>query len=346
MTFSEIKIERFRGIKTCTLTDLGMVNLFFGRNNCGKSTLLEGLMLISSPSNPSLPFTLNSLRNLASFDEEDIKANFYLTDTEKPIYLKGRGALSRDVYITMLQSHTSSISLEELKMTDSKQPCKRYGLQIEFYNGNSDEKYYSRLTVDNDKTGATSYTTSYKESLHAEYIPSGYMQIGINSKLANIITNKQESEILSALRILEPRIKDIQLVGKRIMIDMGLPTRLPINLLGDGVRKVLSIIVSIYNAANGVLLVDEIDNGLHYSVMPKFWEVVLTTCKKTNTQMFISTHSMDMVKALVHSLKALDDNAPKVSAYKLIKKEDDELVALLYDREHLSYTVEQEMEIR
>lgn len=106
------------------------------------------------------------------------------------------------------------------------------------------------------------------------------MQIGIDNKLVNIITNKKDSEILNALRILEPRIKYIQFVGKRIMIDMGLHTRLSINLLRDGVRNVLSIIASIHNVANGVLLIDEIDNGLHYSVMPKLWKVVLATCKK------------------------------------------------------------------
>lgn len=52
-----------------------------------------------------------------------------------------------------------------------------------------------------------------------------------------------------------------------------------------------------------------------------------------------------MVRALVHSLKVLDENAPKVSAYKLKKKKDDELVAFLCDREHLIYAVDFEMEI-
>lgn len=82
--------------------------------------------------------------------------------------------------------------------------------------------------------------------------------------MTEIIQNKQEKEIVEALQIVEPRITDVQLVGKRVMVDVGLPTRLPINVLGDGVRKVLAVILSIYTCRNGVLIIDELDNGLHF----------------------------------------------------------------------------------
>lgn len=93
-------------------------------------------------------------------------------------------------------------------------------------------------------------------------------------------------------------------------------------------------------------MVDEIDNGLHYSVMPKLWNVILQTCKKLNTQMFVSTHSIDMVKALVSAMSEIDVQDNDVSAFKLMKKSDDELVALRYGIKELSYSIEQELEVR
>ncbi len=346
MIYTDIKIEKFRGIRVCELEKLGLVNLFFGKNNCGKSSLLEALFLMSGPSNPTLPIVLNNMRNLMSFNEEDLKADFYLANSENIIHLQSKGEQARDIRISMIESHSKQVALDQLNQMNSEQAGKRYGFKINFNIGENGGQHHTELIVTDENTGKASTDTSYKESMYAEYIPSGYMNVGINDKLAQIIKNKQESEILEALRIVEPKIKDIQLVGQKIMVDIGLPTRLPVNVLGDGVRKVLSILISIYNTQNGVLMVDEIDNGLHYSVMYKLWDVILQTCKKTNTQMFISTHSMDMVKALVASFKQTTHTNPQVSAYKLIKKEDDELVALRYSEEQLSYTVEQEIEIR
>ena len=163
--------------------------------------------------------------------------------------------------------------------------------------------------------------------------------------MTEIIQNKQEKEIVEALQIVEPRITDVQLVGKRVMVDVGLPTRLPINVLGDGVRKVLAVILSIYTCRNGVLIIDELDNGLHFSVMPQLWEVILYMCQKHHTQIFASTHSMDLVKSLV---KAIGKSAqmPQIASYKLIRKADDELVALRYSAEELSYAIKQEIEVR
>lgn len=82
MKYTEITIHNYRGIRTCKLKNLGLVNVLFGKNNCGKSSILEAVFLMSGPSNPTMPIIVNNLRNLTSFEEEDIKTDFLdLTQT-------------------------------------------------------------------------------------------------------------------------------------------------------------------------------------------------------------------------------------------------------------------------
>lgn len=346
MNFTEVNIRNFRGIRKSELKELGLVNLFFGKNNCGKSSLLEALFLMSGPSNPTMPIVVNNLRSLPSFAEDDIKVDFYRMDASNEIYISSKGEQEREVSIRMIESRNKQISLDQLNQMNSEHAGKRYGFKIEFsVNGDKKEHHTELIIADNDKARAIS-DNSYKESLYAEYIPSGYMLVNVNEKLAQVIKDKRETDIIDALRLIEPHIKDLQLLDKKIMVDIGLPSRLPINVLGDGVRKVLSVLLSIYNSENGVLMVDEIDNGLHYSIMPKLWKAILHACKKCNTQLFVSTHSIDMVKALVQSVRHGDADDISISSYKLIKKEDDELVALRYNKTDLSYTIQQEIEVR
>lgn len=349
MTYNSILIENFRGIKTCNVTELGLVNVFFGKNNCGKSSLLEALFLMSGPSNPVLPILVNNLRHLTSFSEEDILTDFYGLDSNNVIKILGSGIHNRDVRVSMIKSHTNQIDLDQLTQVNAEQSGKRYGLKVEYRVGDSEHSYHTELIIDPSKENKAlaKKDKGYKEEMRAEYIPSGNVLSQVTEKLSQIIIDKKETEVVEALRLLEPRIRDLQLVDKKIMVDIGFPSRLPINVLGDGVRKVLSILLAIHTASGGALMIDEIDNGLHYSVMPKLWEVIMHACKKQNTQLFVSTHSADLVRALVEvTNKEEEMDETSVSAYKLIKKDDDELVALRYDKKTLSYAITQEMEVR
>lgn len=346
MIYTDFSVENYRGIRQCVLHELEWVNLFFGKNNCGKSSLLESVFILSGPDNPILPILANKSRALDSLEETDLKIEFYQANPENSIRLNSRGEQSRQVAIQMIESHTQNISLEDLQHTSSERVGKRYGLKFNFSIGTEKEnKYHCELVVTEGKTGNVTTDKRYKEALYVEYIPSNHLQVNVEEKLMEVIKNKQENEIVEALRIVEPRITDLQLVGNRIMVDVGLPTRLPINVLGDGVRKVLAVVLSIYRCRNGVLIIDELDNGLHFSVMPRLWKVILYMCEKYHTQIFASTHSYDLVKSLSEIVEKSDEK-PRVASYKLIRKNDDELAALRYSAEELTYAIVQQMEVR
>jgi len=154
-----------------------------------------------------------------------------------------------------------------------------------------------------DQRPAVSFVTT--SSLSAEEVVS---------LLGRYVLNPEEGLLLSALRIIEKDIERIApiptssgghssfgLAGGRggVVIKVkNIQTRLPIGTMGDGIWRLLSLALALIRATNGVLLVDEIDTGLHYTVMEDMWRLVHGTAKRLNIQIFATTHSSDCWKAL------------------------------------------------
>ena len=346
--FRSIKIENFRGIRTSEIDDLSQVNLFFGKNNCGKSSVLEALFLVAGQSNPILPFNVNGFRGLTSFSEQDLAIDFYNL-VEGKISIAVDDEVPRSLEITAFHSKNNDISLSDMGAPGSQIPTASYGLRLNYKLG--DTSYSSHLLVskkEDDNNGKITIDKRYKESLYAEYLPSSFMQIAVAEKFAQVVADKQEQQIVNILRAIEPKINDMQLVGNNLLVDVGLERRLPPNVMGDGVRKLVSVILSIYRCRNGILLVDEIDNGFHYSVMSQMWKAVFMSAAINNTQVFITTHNIESMKEMIAMLSSEDNTSYRnmLSAYKLIKDKSDQVTGIKYKYEQIEYSIGQEMEIR
>ncbi len=95
---------------------------------------------------------------------------------------------------------------------------------------------------------------------------------------------------------------------------------LQLSYMGDGMSKLASIILAIGNAKDGVVLIDEIENGFHHSIMQKVWAAIDRAARHSNTQIFATTHSLECIIAahkafiegeqydlLVHRLDKIDN---------------------------------------
>jgi hypothetical protein len=136
--------------------------------------------------------------------------------------------------------------------------------------------------------------------------------------LGKVLLNPEEDLLTRALRIIEPDIDRIAAIpaaglpsaryyqpggssrGGVVVKIKGQEKRLPIGTMGDGIWRLLALALSLIRAEGGVLLVDEIDTGLHYSVMEDMWRLVYRTARRLNVQVFATTHSSDCWHALAH----------------------------------------------
>ena len=115
--------------------------------------------------------------------------------------------------------------------------------------------------------------------------------------------------------------------------------------MGDGLHRVLDVILRLVAVQDGFLLIDEFENGLHYSIHEKLWHLIFTVATERNVQVFVTTHSDDCVKAFTRvSLQSEE----KGVLYRLVRPETPEQAHFVrrYSEETLEEAEEADVEVR
>lgn len=347
--FHNIEINRLRGIKHSKIEGLKQINLFFGKNNCGKSSLLDAIFLISGISNPKLPLNVNIIRNYRRLEPSDMKLDFYSLDMSSPIVIKAENDETRELQISVVESSSSKVNLlGEDNNVASTDLDNKYGLVLKY---KVDEHAYESSIImshssNNSLEQRIKMPAHYKEKLTCRYLNPKYDFTTSIDGLVDVIKNKDEVFIVNALRLIEPNIKDFVLSQNDVLVDIGLDKRIPINMMGDGARKILSILTSIYECKNGIVLIDELSNGFHYSVMKGVWRAIVSVAKKNNVQIFATTHDLDSIKGLRDAAKSGEEYDDSIVCFKLQRTADYELKSYTYSLDSVDYSLTQEIEIR
>src|SRR5262249_39074687 len=113
-----------------------------------------------------------------------------------------------------------------------------------------------------------------------------------------------EERIVQCLQIVAP-IKRLTLVehpqrpGSRMAIVRlaGQEAPPPLASLGEAMGRVFQIALAMELArGKGVLLIDEVENGIHYTALPTLWRFIFEASRSYGVQVFATTHSWDCVE--------------------------------------------------
>jgi AAA15 family ATPase/GTPase len=120
--------------------------------------------------------------------------------------------------------------------------------------------------------------------------------------------------VIKALKIIEKKLSDVAFIDAtyrrgRVAIAKVSGEKVPFKSMGDGINRILYIILNMVNAQDGYLLIDEFENGLHYSVQKQVWEVIFTLAESLNVQVFATTHSSDCIQAFGSQWKDDEEKA-------------------------------------
>ena len=166
------------------------------------------------------------------------------------------------------------------------------------------------LDLNSQKRQAT-ISSSRQYHFSPNFVSVGSMTNQVISRLYNqIVLTSEEDLVLEAVRLLSPEIERIAAVGggadwpdiptnDGIFIRLaGIRNRIPIGSMGDGIWRMLGLALAVVHSQDGILLIDEVDTGLHYSVMEKMWRFLNECSLKFNVQIFATTHSLDCYQSL------------------------------------------------
>ncbi|HHY66502.1 MAG TPA: ATP-binding protein [Alicyclobacillus sp.] len=148
---------------------------------------------------------------------------------------------------------------------------------------------------------------------------------------------------MAGLRLIEPDVEKVEIedvIPSIWMKDIHSPVTLP--SLGHGTSRLFDLTLALANAAHGILLVDEIENGLHYSVQFGIWKLMVDTARRSNVQVFATTHSWECIEAFQ---AALQDRHASGYLIRLNRREQG-ITATVYDQEELAIIVHDHVEVR
>ena len=354
---TQIDIKGFKGFNHLHIPQLTRTTLVGGKNNTGKTSLLEAIFLFFDRINPQMvtnQFARRGVGVLPLVPETVWAPIFFDYQMEKKISIaikRGNSAETMEVafnknYIPpVVQAKKAGQEGHRQIRTDQKL-TPTYALDIAYKtNGTKDT---SHLLIGVEGLGLHVDKVQIKKgpvSIIAARSPVNPNEDA--EKYGKLDIMGKQAEILKFLQVIEPKLKSLSSVsiGNISMIhgDIGLSRKIPLSYMGEGVAKLLSIILAIANSQEGIVLIDEFENGIHYSVMQKVWEGIGLAAKDFNCQVIATTHSYECLTAAYNGFSG---NLQNDFSYLRLDKANGETTAKVFDYEMLKTAIDANMEVR
>ena len=316
--FSNIHIQHFKTFENFTAKDFKIINTITGDNNTGKTTLLEAIFLLSGYFDVGLIERLFSWRNLRLAEKGDLNYLFSHLQLNKKINIKGlynnnnininyQALLQKDGSISGIEAdfkyNGKGNGKSRLVYNPQKLDYSIPGLSIQqespfLINDNPNRNNSQKLEHINTKIFHSSFLPNQLELLgdFTEVMRQGKKEELI--KILNNLFRKDIMDIFNANNIIEILTKENQ-------------KSLPFTFLGGGMQKILPIFCTIVNGNRKVILIDEIENGLHYSKKKAVLYFLFKQAIEKKTQLFITTHDADTIEVINDILQEDEENKIK-----------------------------------
>lgn len=367
---STLHIRHFKNLEDLNISELSRINLISGKNNVGKTSLLEAIRLYIS--DYQLIEILNGRGEILPTSykgstDDLVKGNMVALASFFPnrnsIVNKSNTIIIRDGNDIMTIRFVFYLRQE----IESNGETYRRLVVIDNPDDYSDTDIYIGLEIDRTGVGAIRIPL-HRDFKHSRIFTDGnsiltgianlicvnynYDNSEFTPKLWDAITlTDKEDEVIKALRIVEPNIENLAFLENQYMRNRypvakvkGLSGRIPLKSMGDGINHILAIVLAIVNSENGCVIIDEIDNGLHYTVQKQLWSVIFSLAKSLNVQIFATTHSSDCISSFSKVLNEADNK--KEGCFIRLEQKNSKVTSTGYSPEELEIVAAQNIEIR
>lgn len=387
-------IQNFRGLEDFHVPKLGQVNLIVGKNNSGKSSVLEALRIYAGNGNRGM------LQEIAISHGEKFRHRETISDDDSDelpfqAFFTGRAFPKKDDVAIVIgeKSNTSErlqiehILLEQYEDNDTDESGSTFSrTRLRVVQKNSDDLFKDKLPIQDKeiisglrvKKGNRSVVINFEtlgprnrpypfdlsSAIPCSIVPTRFVSLDdLARNWDDIILTEHANFVKSALKKVSHDVEDFAFVEdtegeasyarrpsrRTVKVKIaGLNRAVPIDSLGEGLFRVLQLTLKIFPAKGGFLLIDEFENGLHYSVQESIWSLVFEQAKKLNVQVFATTHSLDCVKsfsAVAKERQDVDGVLFRVGKSAL-KSEAGKVIATVFDRDQLYNITQSDLEVR
>ena len=379
MMLKSLTIKNFRMLGDFEVAKLGRVNLIVGKNNSGKSTVLEPLRIYASNARPGVLARIARSHNertpgLASEADGPLPYEAFFSgrrfspDGDNTIFI-GQGSsdpdalrirygfsVEREEVVTIdgevdkrIRTHFIA-HRRDLQEEDEPVPCLRITRR--------NHGYRIRLMDAHPNFIASPFRA---HDLRCSHIPTQFVSLNeLADEWDRIALTADQAIIIEALQIITPEfegitfVKDTNASGARELQRTArvklakFDHPVPLNSLGDGIVRVFQLILKLFAARGGFFLIDEFGNGLHYSVQERVWSLLFRMAAALDIQVFATTHSWDCIESFARVAKAdIETEGLLFRVGQSVRTSElGRTIATVFDREQLHNITQTDVEVR
>lgn len=351
-----LKIRSFRGLSSLELDGLGTFNILLGANDVGKTSILEAIFLLSGSANMQLPLQIQTFRNYRVGELADLSALFHKLDFDQRITLEARYCDSTKLTLAISAPHEPLATKipSDVPPSDPSSSSVSSGRRYLRYDGAVQKATQQKplpfsgdLIERGDNLELTKMPDALANDLTAASFIGARFQYN-SSVIGEVIVEKKKDELLRYLRIINPRVEEIAVREDKAYLDIGLKKMMPLNMFGSGMIRAATILSLSILRAEQILLIDELENGLHYQAIPPLLKTLLKFSSEQHLQIFVTTHSREILKALkdVLSLPEFSSYRQTTNCYVLQRDKSGLVRSYKYEYRQYEHNIEHDIEIR
>ena len=391
LLLDSLQVKGFRAFEDLQIPKLGRVNLITGKNNVGKTCLLEALQVYARRGEPNV---LQSL--LVRRDETYHSGNMkpeerakFLADVRHIFYNRPSDEAKWEFVIGELGTPNNKIEVRLEKGTFAEEE----GLPIDVLlrlmqesrtlnSGNDSSSWTGEMTSAHWKRILSEHIQqrrlivievggnrfefpfeleTFRSRSHTDLLEGapnhtfvwtrGLDNVTLSRWWDSIALTNQEADVIRALQTIKSGILRVNFVSRREGNSERIPIvqvesrtyPIPMKSLGEGINRMFGLALALVSSSNGMLMVDEIETGFHYSVLLDMWRLVFQTARDLNVQVFATTHSKDCIDAFEQA--AREDEETEGVLIRLQEKAG-KISAVSFDERRLEIATREDIEVR
>lgn len=342
----KLRLSGYRSFDDYEVSGLGRVNLFVGKNDSGKTSLLEAVELLASRGDRGVFRRVAARRGESCWvtDPEGREGRWTVDPAQ---FFAGRRIRPEEAPRLRIEGEPEpgSISLRVRALTEAERRrmdatvgdslVEFPEFALEFTGGGSQPGALVPLDGEGQAIGpvlGSGPAVEERETAPIAFLPSDPLDAGrLREMWDRVIVEGRESEVLEALRVVEERLASLHfLVGVAVGSQPGVAgilagldgerRRVPLGSLGGGITRALALALSVITSTGGCVLVDGFAGNAHWSVMRDTWRFLIGAAARSSVQVMATTHSSDCLRALASLYRESPDLASEVVVFKLDRR--------------------------
>ena len=367
-------IKNFRGIDELIIPRLGRVTLLAGKNGVGKSTVLDAVRIYAARARTRVLSEVllgrDEIVNMIDEDGEEFAAPDWgalfssrrLSPDQNILIGPNQDSDALQIRVVSLtgENRTTQLELFQSGIFDDEEMV---GLEIKF----QDAQYtvptsilhmslFRNRRLDSLRTRRLLASHEFPNEVLCNTLgPNVPNNVTIEQYLNDVALTPHEDRAVEALNLITVATAErVALVGsdtrgglqsrRRVLVKVkGNDNPIPLRSLGDGAVRTFAVALALASSNNGLLVIDEAENGIHHSAQASFWKMVLQTAQRNSVQVLATTHSLDCAYAFGQAAKELEDVD---GTYYRIQRNGERLRAVEYPESELVIAAEHGIEVR